>query len=90
MLESIYYVITWACRRECAHCYDDRFRRYPPKEIHNLLAQEEVILPKIVAHLPEELGYIDLEDQQKDGSFPKKIGRFILSGGEVLMDPVRQ
>jgi hypothetical protein len=90
MLESIYYVITWACRRECTHCYDDRFRRYAPEEIHELLEQEEAILPRIVAHLPEELGYIDLEDQQEDGSFPKKFGRIILSGGEVLMDPVRQ
>ncbi|MBM9537876.1 hypothetical protein [Desulfobulbus alkaliphilus] len=90
MLESIYYVITWACRRECAHCYDDRFRPYTPVEVDDLIAREKAILPRIVANLPEELQYIDLEDQDANGTFPSKSGRIILSGGEVLMDPVRE
>ena len=31
-----------------------------------------------------------LDDPQPDGSFPEKTGRVILSGGEALIDPVRE
>jgi shikimate kinase len=27
-LESIYYVLSWACHRRCRHCYETRFRPY--------------------------------------------------------------
>ena len=27
-MQSIYWVLTWACHRKCKHCYDDRFRPY--------------------------------------------------------------
>ena len=27
-MESIYYVMAWACHRKCRHCYEDRFRPY--------------------------------------------------------------
>lgn len=90
MLESMYYAITWACRRQCAHCYDDRFRPYTPVEVDDLIAREEAMMPSIVANLPEKLQYSDLEDQDANGTFPPKSGRIILSGGEVLMDPVRE
>ena len=34
--------------------------------------------------------YLDLDDPQPDGTFPEKTGRIILSGGESLLDPVRE
>ena len=32
-MESIYWVLTWACHRRCVHCYDDRFRPYVRDEL---------------------------------------------------------
>jgi hypothetical protein len=90
MLESIYYAVTWACRRACAHCYDERFRNYTPLELEALLEREEQVFPRVVRNLPESLRYTDLEDQRQDGDFPQKHGRIILSGGEVLIEPVRR
>jgi hypothetical protein len=45
--------------------------------------------PKIISNFPESMVYIDLEDQGSDGGFKRKAGRIILSGGEVLLEPVR-
>ncbi len=89
MLESIYYVITWACRRACPHCYDERFRPYPAAELHELTRRSRDSFPKIIENFPETLLYTDLEDQQEDGTFGRKTGRIVVSGGEVLLDPVR-
>ena len=85
MLESIYYVITWACDRACAHCYDDRFRPYPSDDRSRMLAKQAEQMPKIIGHFPDRLTFRDLCDQQADGIFPEKPGRVILSGGEVLL-----
>ncbi len=90
MLESIYYVITWACDRACAHCYDDRFRPYPSDDRSRMLAKQAEQMPKIVGHFPDRLTFRDLCDQQADGIFPEKPGRVILSGGEVLLPDVRE
>lgn len=89
MLESIYYVITWACRRACAHCYDERFRPYPAAELRELARRSRDSFPKIIEHFPETMLYTDLEDQAEDGSFARKTGRIVISGGEVLLEPVR-
>jgi MoaA/NifB/PqqE/SkfB family radical SAM enzyme len=89
MLESIYYVISWACRRACPHCYDTRFRPYSGSELEAITSRSQSAFPAIVSHLPESMVYTDLEDQREDGSFASKVGRIILSGGEVLLDPVR-
>jgi hypothetical protein len=32
-MESIYYVMAWACHRKCRHCYEDRFRPYVRGEL---------------------------------------------------------
>ncbi len=89
MLESIYYAISWVCRRACRHCYDDRFKAYPPLEAASLTEQSRAVYPQVVRSLPETMIYTDLEDQLEDGTFRKKPGRIILSGGEVLMEPTR-
>jgi hypothetical protein len=89
VLESIYYVISWVCRRACPHCYDERFRPYPDKEAARLAEASQRVFPQVVRHLPETMRYADLEDQLDDGTFRRKPGRIILSGGEVLLEPTR-
>ncbi len=89
MLESIYYVISWACTRACPHCYDDRFHPYGSDQLKAQIDRAKKDFPRIIDNLPETMEYSDLEQQYSDGSFARKIGRIILSGGEVLLDPVR-
>jgi hypothetical protein len=89
-MESIYYVMCWACHRKCRHCYEDRFRPYVREELAAVVAEAERNYPRIVDHFPERHTYVDLDDPRADGTFPEKIGRVILSGGEALIDPVRE
>jgi hypothetical protein len=89
MLESIYYAISWVCRHACPHCYDERFRPYPEAEVQVLTEKSLAVCAQVVANLPQTLMVTDLEDQQEDGSFRRRPGRIILSGGEVLLEPVR-
>jgi hypothetical protein len=89
-MESIYYVMAWACHRKCKHCYEDRFRPYVRGELEAVVQEAERNFPRLLANLPERLTYRDLEDPQADGTFPEKTGRVILSGGESLLEPVRE
>jgi hypothetical protein len=88
-MESIYYVMCWACHRKCKHCYEDRFRPYRTDELDRVVAEARRNMPRIIANLPERLTYRDLEDRDAAGQPGEKIGRVILSGGECLIDPVR-
>ncbi len=89
-MESIYWVMAWACHRKCKHCYEDRFRPYVRGALEAVLAEAERNAPRITANLPPEMTYLDLTDPRDDGTLPRKTGRIILSGGESLMDPVRE
>jgi len=89
-MESIYYVMCWACHRRCRHCYEDRFRPYVRDELAGVLAQAKANFPRIVDHLPERMTYLDRNDPLPGGDLPEKTGRIILSGGEALLDPVRE
>jgi hypothetical protein len=89
-MESIYYVMCWACHRKCRHCYEDRFRPYVRGELAAVVDEAERNFPQIVANLPHRLTYLDQANPRPDGSFPEKKGRIILSGGESLIDPVRE
>lgn len=89
-MESIYWVMAWACHRKCRHCYEDRFRPYVRGALEAVLAEAERNAPLIIANLPPEMTYLDLTDPAADGTLPRKTGRIILSGGESLMDPVRE
>lgn len=89
-MESIYYVMCWACHRKCRHCYEDRFRPYVRGDLEEVVREAERNFPRIVAHLPARVTYLDQSDPRPDGSFPEKGGRIILSGGEALIDPVRE
>jgi MoaA/NifB/PqqE/SkfB family radical SAM enzyme len=89
-MESIYYVMAFACHRKCKHCYDDRFRPYLRGELDAVVQQAVRNHARIVDHLPERMTYLDTADTRPDGSFVEKKGRIILSGGEALIDPVRE
>lgn len=89
-MESIYYVMSWACHRKCKHCYEDRFRPYAKADLAAVVAEATRNAPRIVDNLPEDMTYLDLDDARPDGTLPRKVGRVILSGGESLIDPVRE
>jgi len=83
-MESIYYVISWLCHRRCAHCYDTRFRPYVRDERDAVVNEALSSHARIVANLPERMTYRETDDG------PEKRGRVILSGGEVLLDEIRE
>jgi len=87
-MESIYWVVCWACHRKCAHCYDDRFRPYVRGKLEGVVAEAEAHWPRIVANLPPRMRY---RTRPRDGQpGEERIGRIILAGGELLVDPVRE
>jgi hypothetical protein len=90
MMESIYWVLAWACHRKCRHCYEDRFRPYVRGALEQVVAEAERNTPRVLANLPPRMTYLDTEDPRPDGTLPEKTGRIILSGGEALIDPVRE
>jgi hypothetical protein len=85
-MESLYYVMCWACHRKCKHCYEDRFRPYVRGALDTVVAEARANFPRIVDHLPERMTYLDLTDPLGNGRFPEKTGRIVLSGGEALLD----
>lgn len=89
-VESIYYVLTWACHRRCKHCYDTRFRPYVRGALENVLSESDTHYKKIIANLPDSMIYKDPHNLDAAGNPQTRIGRVIVAGGEVLMDPVRE
>lgn len=89
MVESIYWVLSWACHRRCRHCYEDRFRPYVREQLTAVVDEAARNFPRIIDHLPDRMTYLDTEDPAPDGSLPERTGRIVLSGGECLLDPVR-
>ena len=81
-MESIYWVLAWACHRKCRHCYEDRFRPYVRNDLEAVVREAERNTPRVLANLPERLTYLDADGAEKPG-------RVIISGGECLLDPVR-
>ncbi len=88
-MESIYYVMAWACHRRCKHCYEDRFRPYVGAQLDAVVAEAAANAPRIVDNLPERMTYLDLSDLDDSGLPREKPGRIIVSGGEALLDRVR-
>jgi hypothetical protein len=89
-MESIYYVLSFACHRKCVHCYEDRFRPYRRDELASLTNTAKRNFPRVIANLPDDMRYLDLDRPLPDGGKEEGLGRIIVSGGEVLIDPVRQ
>lgn len=89
-MESIYWVMCWACHRKCRHCYEQRFRPYVRDALEAVIVEAERNTGKVLANLPDHMRYRDLDDLAADGRPREKIGRIILSGGESLLEGVRQ
>lgn len=91
-MESIYYSICWHCHRRCRHCYEERFQPYSREALGSVVAEAERNAPRIIEHFPDRLMYLDRRtpDPAAPDGFRERAGRIILSGGEVLTDPVRE
>ncbi|SEA00073.1 SPASM domain-containing protein [Rubrimonas cliftonensis] len=91
-MESIYYVLCWACHRKCRHCYESRFRPYVRGALRKVVDEARAAFPRVISNLPAELAYLDLNspDEGAPGGYLRRPGRIILAGGEVLVDPVRE
>ncbi|HDZ08924.1 radical SAM/SPASM domain-containing protein [Pseudohongiella sp.] len=91
-MESIYYVLCWHCHRRCKHCYEDRFHPYVRDELESVVSEAERNAPRIVANLPATMQYRDRKSPVvgEPTEFELKTGRIIISGGDVLTDPVRE
>lgn len=86
-MESVYWVLSWACHRKCVHCYDDRFRPYVRGQLDAVVGEGERAFARIVSNLPDDFTYAH---PIPGGSWERRTGRIILAGGEVLVDPVRE
>ncbi len=84
-MESIYYVMTFLCHRQCAHCYEGRFRPYYGEDLAEIVSQSGSNFRQIIENFPDRMTYLDVEDGLRE-----KRGRVILAGGEILLDPVRE
>ena len=91
-MESIYYVLCWACHRKCRHCYEARFRPYVRGALRSVVDEARAAFPQVIANLPDELRFLDLgaPSETAPGGYVARPGRIILAGGEVLVDPVRE
>lgn len=90
-MESIYYVTTFLCHRRCPHCYDERFRPYQGEERRAVVEESRSQHEKIIENFPDEMVWLDLNDcDPLSGQPRRKIGRIVLSGGEVLQEEVRE
>jgi hypothetical protein len=84
-MESIYYVITFLCHRQCPHCYEDRFRPYYGEHRERVVAESRSSFRGIIENFPDRMTYLDIANNLRE-----KRGRIILAGGEVLLEPVRE
>jgi Iron-sulfur cluster-binding domain len=84
-MESIYYVMTFLCHRQCPHCYEDRFHPYYGEELKRVVGESRRNFRRIISHFPSHMTYQDVDDGLKE-----KPGRIILAGGEILLKEVRE
>ncbi len=90
-MESIYYVVTFLCHRTCHHCYEDRFRPYYGADLQRVVGESVANHACIIENFPDRMTYLDLNDCDSVTGRPReKIGRMILAGGEILLEPVRE
>jgi hypothetical protein len=54
-MESIYYVMAWACQRRCKHCYEERFRPYIRRALTDVGNEAMRNFPRIIDNFPEHM-----------------------------------
>jgi MoaA/NifB/PqqE/SkfB family radical SAM enzyme len=84
-MESMYYVMTFLCHRQCPHCYEPRFHPYAGKALDQVVSQSQANFRRLIDNFPDQMIYLDLVDELRE-----KRGRVILPGGEILLKPVRE
>ncbi len=82
-MESIYYVMTFLCHRNCPHCYEDRFHPYYGDDLANVVGQSRANFSRIIDNFPDTMRF-------RDDAGALRRGRVILAGGEVLLEAVRE
>lgn len=82
-MQSIYWVMTWACHRKCRHCYDDRFRPYVREALAEVVGEGQAAYQTIISHLPDDMSWTDAAGMQQRTTL-------ILAGGELLIEGVRE
>jgi hypothetical protein len=82
-MQSIYWVLTWACHRKCVHCYDDRFRPYVRGALDAVVGEGRRAYDAILANLPDDMTWTDAAGVRQPTTL-------ILAGGELLIDGVRE
>ena len=88
-MEAIYWVLTFACHRRCAHCYDDRFRPYVREELTSVIDEGRAAYRAIIDNLPDEMSFLDPRAPQADGSPSRRRTLLVMAGGELLLNRVR-
>lgn len=83
-MQSIYWVLSWACHRKCAHCYDDRFRPYVRGALNDVVHEGVEAHRRIIANLPDDMTWAD----ERSGGRRRTL--LVMAGGELLIDPVRE
>jgi len=56
-MQSLYWVLTWACHRKCKHCYDDRFRPYVRDALSEVVGEGVASYENIIENLPDDLSW---------------------------------
>jgi len=85
-MQSLYWVLTWACHRKCKHCYDDRFRPYVRDALSEVVGEGQQAYQTIIQNLPDDMTWFD--PANPDAGRQKTL--LILAGGELLIDGVRE
>jgi len=85
-MQSLYWVLTWACHRKCKHCYDDRFRPYVRDALSEVVGEGQAAFQTIIKNLPDDMTWTDADKPE--------LGRqktlLVMAGGELLIDGVRE
>ncbi len=84
-MESIYYVMTYLCHRQCVHCYEERFRPYYGEELERVAGESRANFRRIIENFPDAMTFRDVAEGLRE-----KRGRIILAGGEILLPAVRE
>ncbi|MGB6318925.1 MAG: SPASM domain-containing protein [Litorimonas sp.] len=82
-MQSIYWVLTWACHRRCKHCYDDRFRPYVRDALSEVVGEGVAAYQAVIDNLPDRLVWTDETGVERRTTL-------ILAGGELLIPGVRE
>jgi len=83
-MQSLYWVLTWACHRKCKHCYDDRFRPYVRDALTEVVGEGVAAYQKVIDNLPSDMTWLNKETGERERTL------LVMAGGELLIDGVRE